>query len=184
MAEPVEEEKEHVVDIPYEDSFLRRLHGFPERSQSLTAHKPWMSAYTGDMLHPYIWRDYETRPWGGAVLDEIEYRGWLVKFNDRIKVAEQSNDVPGSRHNPHPSRQSSASKPSSPQLSSGESDESTENEDDLDTPGTNVTADRDDTMRPPQPPPIDYVYLQRAHVKQANDLLQRMFWPGIDGVFT
>ncbi|CAG8527494.1 1985_t:CDS:2 [Acaulospora colombiana] len=34
-----------------------------------------------------------------------------------------------------------------------------------------------------QPPssPIDFCYFQKEHLSQVNDLLQRCFWPGIDG---
>jgi hypothetical protein len=45
-----------------------------------------------------------------------------------------------------------------------------------------ITTNRSDpNWLPPPASPIDFCYFQKEHLDQVNDLLQKCFWPGIDG---
>ncbi|KAJ3280373.1 Cysteine-rich protein 2-binding protein [Borealophlyctis nickersoniae] len=66
-----------ITSTPYEHSFLSRLHGDPFLADTLTTPRPFVSPYTGKLLKPYIWRDYEARPPRKITLETIQSRGFL-----------------------------------------------------------------------------------------------------------
>ncbi|RUS25410.1 hypothetical protein BC938DRAFT_472217, partial [Jimgerdemannia flammicorona] len=110
-----------ITSTSYSCSFASRLHGTPRLGSTVTRGEPWVSAYHGRKLRPYIWRDYESRPRRLRLLEEIRER-----VGRDENGGEENREGTGSRW------------------------------------------------------PVDYVYFQREHLEQVNEVLCRAFWPGID----
>ncbi|ORX49791.1 hypothetical protein DM01DRAFT_1337934 [Hesseltinella vesiculosa] len=107
----------------YENSFVSRLCGAPRLASTLTAKEPWLSAWNGRKLRPFIRRDFENKTARMALLEQIKC---ATGQPSRAKAITNRMTMPGN-----------------------------------------------DTS-------IDYVYFQPQHLDQANLLLSRCFWDGID----
>ncbi|TPX35699.1 hypothetical protein SmJEL517_g01863 [Synchytrium microbalum] len=105
--------KAQIHHPPYAETFAATLHGVPFLSHCLTNPESRSSPYTGRVLRPFIWRDYNSQPPALLLLEEIRH---LYKTN----------------------------------------------------------SDEEEVIS------IDYSHFQFFHLDQVNDLLWRVFWPGID----
>ncbi|KAI8070464.1 hypothetical protein BC940DRAFT_296166 [Gongronella butleri] len=72
-AEAEARSKEQLLEkgTPYQNSFASRLYGTARRATTLTANEPWLSAWNGRKLRPFIRRDYENKTARMLLLDQI-----------------------------------------------------------------------------------------------------------------
>ncbi|RUP23584.1 hypothetical protein BC936DRAFT_138986, partial [Jimgerdemannia flammicorona] len=111
-----------ITSTSYSCSFASRLHGTPRLGSTVTRGEPWVSAYHGRKLRPYIWRNYESRPRRLRLLEEIRER-----VGRDENGGEENREGTGSRW------------------------------------------------------PVDYVYFQREHLEQVNEVL--LGEPSVPGLF-
>lgn len=73
-------------NIPYDNSILSRIYGSFFLNQSLTNPLGVHSAYSGKILKPYIWRDYESKPAMMQLLESIKKRNSEVEYEDNSSI--------------------------------------------------------------------------------------------------
>lgn len=62
------------IFTPYVCSFASRLYGSPRNGATITKDEPWLSAWNGRKLRPYIRRDFKSRPPMMQILQQIVSR--------------------------------------------------------------------------------------------------------------
>ncbi|KAJ2434880.1 hypothetical protein GGF42_009151, partial [Coemansia sp. RSA 2424] len=146
----------------YANSFASRLLGRTVLCDSLTSHVPKIGPFYGRLMRPYIWRDWrspedEADEQDAAVPEansETIEQGGMMSKEGRVAARKQPKLPMLQIYRAIRRRKHAIFE----KLGLGSEKLSLRDERDS----------------------IDYVYFQREHVPQVNELLRRTFWPGID----